>query len=96
MSFTKLSAIQQQLQEKKFDGWLFYNFRNCNVFATKILEVPQDTMQTRRYFYFISAKGTPQKLVHNIEQYALDHLPGEKNIYATWQSLNQHLQKTLM
>ncbi len=95
MPFTKIAAIQQLLQEKKFDGWLFYNFRNSNIFATKILELPIETFQSRRYFYFIPAKGTPQKIVHSIEQFTLDHLPGEKNIYASWQSLNNHLKKVL-
>ena len=81
MSFqTKIDLIQQKLQEYKLDGWLLYNFRNTNIFATKILEMPTDKLSSRRYFYFIPAKGTPQKLVHSIEQYDLDHLARRSSI----------------
>lgn len=96
MSFqTKIDLIQQKLQEYKLDGWLLYNFRNTNIFATKILEMPTDKLSSRRYFYFIPAKGTPQKLVHSIEQYDLDHLPGEKIIYNQWKTLHDGLKKLL-
>jgi len=49
----------------------------------------------RRYFYFIPAQGTPQKLVHGIEQYNLDHLPGNKTVYVSWQSLRDGVKKAL-
>lgn len=91
----KVEQIQQKLQEYKLDGWLIYNFRQTNIFATKILEMPTDKLSSRRYFYFIPANGTPQKLVHDIEKYDLDHVPGDKNIYSKWKTLHDGLQKIL-
>jgi Xaa-Pro aminopeptidase len=91
----KIDQIQKKLAEYKLDGWLIYNFRNNNTFATKILEMSSGKLSSRRYFYFIPAKGIPQKLVHNIEQYDLDHLPGDKTIYSQWKTLHAGIQKIL-
>jgi len=88
-----VKLIQEALREERIDGWLFYNFRGSNVFATRIINLPSHIMQTRRYFYFIPATGTPQKLVHNIEQWNLDDIPGEKTIYVSWQSLRECVKK---
>ncbi|MCX6135023.1 MAG: M24 family metallopeptidase [Ignavibacteriales bacterium] len=85
--------IQEVLREEHVDGWLFYNFRGSNVFATRILSLPAHIMQTRRYFYFIPASGVPQKLVHNIEQWNLDGIPGDKTLYVSWQSLREGIRK---
>jgi len=52
-------------------------------------------MCTRRYFYFIPAKGEPRKLVHRIEEWNLDSVPGEKIVYLSWKSLQQGLKKLL-
>ncbi|HTR80563.1 MAG TPA: M24 family metallopeptidase [Bacteroidota bacterium] len=91
----KISTIQSTLKEHHIDGWLLYNFRQSNVFASKLLELPTHLTQMRRYFYFIPATGTPQKLVHGIEQYNLDHLPGDKTVYVSWQSLREGLRKSI-
>ncbi len=96
MSFqSKIDQIQEKLNIDKLDGWLLYNFRNNNSFATKILEMSSGKLSSRRYFYYIPAKGTPQKLVHNIEQYDLDHLPGEKTVYSQWKTLHEGIRKIL-
>ncbi len=91
----KILQIQQKLRDYNLDGWLLYNFRGCNPFATKILEMSTGKLSSRRYFYFIPANGTPQKLVHEIEKYDLDHLPGDKNIYSQWKTLHEGLKKIL-
>ena len=91
----KIEAIQELLRQEKIDGWLFYNFRGSNVFATRILALPGHIIQTRRYFYLVPASGSPRKLVHNIEQWNLDSLPGDKTIYLSWQSLEEGLGKLL-
>lgn len=87
----QIKLIQETLQQEKIEAWLFYNFRGSNVFATRILNLPPHLTQTRRYYYLIPAKGAPRKLVHNIEQYNLDHLPGERKVYLSWQSLEEGL-----
>lgn len=90
-----LPFIQEKLTEYGLDGWLLYNFRNTNIFATKILGMPTDKISSRRYFYFIPAHGSPQKLVHSIEQFDLDHLPGDKTIYNRWTTLHDGIRKIL-
>jgi Xaa-Pro dipeptidase len=88
-----VKQIQEALREEHIDGWLLYNFRGSNVFASRIINLPSHIMQTRRYFYFIPASGTPQKLVHSIEQWNLDSVPGDKTIYVSWQSLREGVKK---
>jgi Xaa-Pro aminopeptidase len=96
MSFqTTIQQIQDALREEQIDGWLLYNFRGSNVFATRILGLPKHVLQTRRYFYFIPAHGETRKLVHAIEQWNLDTVPGEKTIYLSWQSLEDGLKHIL-
>lgn len=90
-----LPQIQQKLKEYKLDGWLLYNFRGVNPFASKILDMTSGKLSSRRYFYYIPAAGTPKKLVHSIEQYDLDHLPGEKTIYNRWTTLHAGMKMLL-
>jgi Xaa-Pro aminopeptidase len=88
-------GIQEVLKKEKIDGWLLYNFRGSNVFATRLLALPPHIMCTRRYFYFIPRKGAPRKLVHRIEEWNLDTLPGDKSVYLSWRSLQEGLKKLL-
>jgi Xaa-Pro dipeptidase len=44
-------------------------------------------MLSRRWFYFVPARGAPRKLVHRIEPHALDLVPGEAQAYLRWQEL---------
>lgn len=82
-----LVSIQKALKELKIDGWLLYDFRGSNVLAQRVLTIDPNSIGSRRYFYFIPAEGDAKKLVHRIEQGALDHLPGEKTVYLKWQEL---------
>lgn len=86
-----LAAIQAALQEFQLDGWLLYDFRGSNVLAHRVLQMPADSFGSRRYAYCIPAQGTPQKLVHRIEEGALDHLPGDKTVYLRWQEFEAGL-----
>lgn len=86
---TKLKEIQAAIREQGLDGWLLYDFRGINVLAQRVLELPREAAQSRRFFYFIPAAGEPKKLVHSIERWTLDSWPGEKTIYLSWQSLRQ-------
>ena len=90
-----LEKIQQAIVEFGFDGWLLYDFRGLNVLALRVLGIPEHEAKSRRFFYYIPAKGSPQKLVHRIETGSLDHLPGEKNVYLTWQQLHAGLETIL-
>ena len=82
-----LTRIQSALREFGFDGWLLYDFRGSNILARRILDLDGQPVGSRRFFYWIPATGTPRKLVHRIEDSALDSLPGDKTIFLSWQEL---------
>ena len=87
-------AMQTDLLAARVDGWLFYDFRGRDPIAQRILKLPEG-MRTRRWFYFVPAKGTPRKLVHKIEAQALESLPGETFYYAGLEELEKGLRKIL-
>src|SRR5262249_50126401 len=90
-------AIQEALERAGIDGWLFYSFRDSDPIAASILGVGgEGHIATRRWFYFIPARGGPVKIVHSIERGVLDHLPGLTLIYLPWQQLHQHLKDSLL
>ena len=93
MSF-QLDEIQNDLRAAKLDGWLFYDFRGRDPIAHRILDLP-NAMRTRRWFYFVPAKGTPKKLVHKIETESLATLPGETFYYSGQEQLRKNLKKLL-
>src|SRR5271169_879149 len=90
-----IKAIQAELRASKIDGWLFYDHHRRDPIANHILEIGKDQMATRRWFYFIPARGEPRKLVHRIEQGMLDSLPGSKQAYSSWEELHKGLRKLL-
>jgi Xaa-Pro dipeptidase len=89
-----IHEIQSDLRAAKLDGWLFYDFRGRDPIAQGILQLPHG-MRTRRWYYFIPAKGTPRKLVHKIEAESLAALPGDTLYYAGQQELRKNLGKLL-
>ncbi len=52
-----------------------------------VLAMRPDHILSRRWFYLIPVQGEPKKLVHRIEPFSLDHLPGSKTAYLKWQEL---------
>jgi len=89
-----INAIQSDLRAAKLDGWLFYDFRGRDPIAQGILQLPPG-MRTRRWYYFIPAKGQPRKLVHKIETESLAALPGETLFYSRQEELRKNLGKLL-
>jgi len=89
-----ITGMQADLRAAKLDGWLFYDFRGRDPIAQRILKLPEG-MRTRRWFYFVPAKGTPKKLVHKIETASLEALPGETLYYAGQEELRKNLKKIL-
>ena len=87
-----LTAVQNAISSLGFDGWLLYDFRGLNMLARRIIGLSDDLMLSRRWFYFVPAKGEPRKLVHKIEPHALDHLPGQVQAYLRWQELEAGVQ----
>lgn len=89
-----IQGMQSDLRAAKLDGWLFYDFRGRDPIAQHILGLPE-AMRTRRWFYFVPAKGAPKKLVHKIESQSLAALPGETIYYAGQDELRKNVGKIL-
>lgn len=89
-----INGIQSDLRAAKLDGWLFYDFRGRDPIAQGILQLPPG-MRTRRWYYFVPAKGTARKLVHKIETESLAVLTGDTLFYAGQEELRQNLKKLL-
>lgn len=89
-----IAEMQKDLRSAKVDGWLFYDFRGRDPIALRILELPAG-MRTRRWFYFVPAKGPAKKLVHKIEAGALAAVPGDTLYYAGQKELRDNLKKAL-
>ncbi|MEY2497135.1 MAG: hypothetical protein QOD12_691 [Verrucomicrobiota bacterium] len=91
----RVADIQMALQAAKLDGWLFYDFRGSDPLAPRILMLGEHAAGSRRWFYYIPASGEPTKIVHSIERYKLDDLPGKRLIYRGWEEQHSHLRETL-
>jgi len=90
-----LEQIQQTLREKKLGGWLLCDFHNRDHLAYRILGLDPTKLTSRRWFYFIPAKGEPKKLVHTVEKGKLDSIPGSKQVFLSWESLHASLKRIL-
>jgi Xaa-Pro aminopeptidase len=91
----RVAEIQAALREANLDGWLFYDFRRSDPLAYRILRLPTQGVTTRRWFYYIPVVGEPVRVVHSIERYRLDALPGRKIIYRSWQELHGAVRDAL-
>lgn len=91
----KLRPTQEAIHKKGWDGWLLYDFRKMNDLACRFLEIPKQTLLTRRFFYWIPKTGEPVKIVHRIESHVLDHLPGNVSVYSSYEELESCLRSIL-
>jgi Xaa-Pro aminopeptidase len=87
-----LEKIQKALKEFQLDGWILYDFRQSNILAHRVLNIPTDLTITRRFCYCIPAEGSPKKLMHQIEPDTLSHLPGETRSYLRWQEWEKGIE----
>ncbi len=91
-----LEQIQKAIrQNKNCDGWLLYDFHGHNSIALDILCIKPTQILSRRFFYWIPKSGLPTKLVHQVEDDSLDHLPGKKELYDSWESLETKLAQLM-
>jgi Xaa-Pro dipeptidase len=96
MSHMNIPAIQEALRAEGLDGWLLYDFHGSNPIASRVADLTgRPHMTTRRWYYLIPAHGDPVGLVHAIERGTLDHLAGEKIVYAGRQQLESGLTRLL-
>jgi Xaa-Pro dipeptidase len=91
-----IPAVQNALKQEGLDGWLLYDFHGSNPIARRLTGLDNGgKMTTRRWYYVIPAQGEPRKLVHAIEPYNLDHLPGSKTVYSQRETLADGLRQVL-
>ncbi len=95
MAALDITPIQAALRELGLDGWLFANFRGNDPIALTALRLGPAAGGTRRWFYYLPARGEPTRLVHAIETGMLDPLPGKKQVYLSWRTLRDHLRDAL-
>jgi len=92
---TRVLEIQRVLREHALDGWLFYDFRGSDPLAYRVLLLDPLLHVTRRWYYWIPAHASPQKLLHRIEPHVLDLLPGHSNAYVSWDQQQELLGRLL-
>src|ERR1700721_178154 len=86
-----LEQIQTALRDHQVDGWLFYDHHHRDPIAYRILGLSDSLHVSRRWYYFIPAEGSPRKLTHRVESGKLAALPGNGNVYSSWQELETKL-----
>ena len=79
-----IKSIQEALRQEGLDGWLFFDHHERDPLAYRVLRFKAERSPTRRWYYMIPAQGEPRALVHRIERYTLDALPGSKRVYSSW------------
>ncbi len=88
----RIPAIQEALGESGLDAWLFAAFQQNDPVSLELLGLQgEGKLVTRRCYYLVPRQGEPRKLVHGLEPAMLDHLPGAKTVYLTWQEHRQRL-----
>ena len=88
----RIPEIQAALAEAEVDGWLFAVFQGNDPISLDLLGLSGRALVTRRCYYLVPRQGEPRKLVSGLEPAMLDHLPGGKSAYTTWQQHREQLE----
>ena len=88
----RLHEIQTALMAAGLDGWLLYDFRQCNPIAAGMLGF--EGLSSRRAVAWLPASGTPVALMHAIELDAWRKWPASwgRRVYQSWQSLESEIR----
>ncbi len=90
----RVAEIEDALGEAGLDGWFFACFQHNDPVGLDLLGLAAPgKLVTRRCYYLLSPHGGPRKLVHALEPATLDHLPGDKDTYLTWQEHRDALRR---
>lgn len=92
---SRIADIQQALRDSALDGWLFYDFRGSDPLAYRVLLLDPARHVTRRWYYWIPAMGQPIKVLHRIEPHVLAELPGQDQLYVSWEDQHARLSSLL-
>ncbi|MEO6446954.1 MAG: M24 family metallopeptidase [Gemmatimonadaceae bacterium] len=88
-----LPVIQRAIADAGVDGWLLYDFRQCNPIARAMLGLSEAHL-SRRIFVLVPRTGMPLAITHNIEQGAWRDWPEAwgRVRYSSWRQLESSLQ----
>src|SRR5687768_11428307 len=90
----RIPEIQAALSEAGVEGWFFACFQQNDPIGLDLLGLSgEGKLVTRRCYYLVPREGEPRKLVHGLEPAMLDHLPGSKSVYLTWQKHREEMAK---
>lgn len=92
---TNLAEIQKALRAADLDGWLLFDFRGMNPIAVQVAGLPAEGVFSRRWAYWIPARGEAARLVHRIEAGPFVKAQEPVHTYVTWQDLTRGLQALL-
>ena len=82
-----LPALQAVLTESDLDGWLLFDFQQCNPIALGVLDL--QGMLTRRHLAFVPRVGVPVAITPTIEPGPWERWPSnwDRKRYTSWQDL---------
>ncbi len=92
LNSSTLPSFQRAIADAGVDGWLLYDFRNCNPIAQSVAGVSGHI--TRRFLVYIPREGPPTAITHAIEQTIWRDWPNEfgKVVYASWRVLEEQIR----
>ena len=93
LDVTFLETVSSELERRKIDAWLLYDFRALNPLAAHLIGLPEG--QKRRYFVLVAPGRTPHALVQKIEVSGWDGWPHRLTSYVGWDEMETALRELL-
>ena len=91
-----LAQVQSLLRETKVDGWLLFDFRELNPIARRVVGLPEKVHFSRRWAYWIPARGEPIWIIPRLEAGQFEPpMPGSVNTYVSWREWLGRLREAL-
>jgi Xaa-Pro dipeptidase len=87
-----IEHASEAMLEENLGAWLFYNFHHRDPVSDRLLDISPEATNTRPWLFLLRRDGSAEKLVHVIEAEILDHLPGERRVYASRRQLESFLK----
>jgi Xaa-Pro aminopeptidase len=90
----KLEEVQTFMKQTHIEGWLVFDFRGSNPFASKVFQ-HGGSLLTRRWFLWIPRQGQPLVLVHDIEYGSFPRVGYEVHKYNSRETLKSEVARLL-
>ncbi|MCL2705605.1 MAG: M24 family metallopeptidase [Spirochaetaceae bacterium] len=88
-----INKIKKAILKENLSGWLFFNFKHRDSIADLLLEIDKKAINSRGWFYIITAEKENIKIVHSVEPDALKEYPGKTIIYTSKEELKAILKQ---